>query len=99
MNTNEEENNSGTTNTIQTLVYFSLGYLIGLSAEEYNSGTTNTIQTLVHFSLGYLIGLSVVMFVGLATFFSIIFLKRIGRGIICTCTCNLSNQDYLEYEV
>ena len=67
MNTNEEENNSGTTNTIQTLVYFSLGYLIGLSA---------------------------VMFVGLATFFSIIFLKRIGRRIICTCTCNLSNQDY-----
>ena len=49
MNTNEEENNSGTTNTIQTLVYFSLGYLIGLSAEENNSGTTNTIQTLVHF--------------------------------------------------
>ena len=72
MNTNEEENNSGTTNTIQTSVYFSLGYLIGLSA---------------------------VMFVGLVTFLTIIFLKRIGRGLICTCTCDLSNQDYLEYEV
>ena len=72
MNTNEEENNSGTTNTIQTSVYFSLGYLIGLSA---------------------------VMFVGLVTFLTLIFLKRIGRGLICTCTCDLSNQDYLEYEV
>ena len=32
MNTNEEEKNSGTTNTIEKLVYFSLGYFIGLSA-------------------------------------------------------------------
>ena len=67
--------------------------------EEKNSGTTNTNQTLVYFSLVYFIGLSAVMLVGVATFIIIIFLKRRGRRIICTCTCNLSNQDYLEYEV
>ena len=61
--------------------------------EEKNSGTRNTNQALVYFSLIYFIGLSAVMFVGLATFITIICLKRRGRGIICTCTCNLSNQD------
>ena len=57
--------------------------------EEKNSGTTNTIEKLVYFSLGYFIGLSAVMFVGLATFITIICLKRRGRGINCTCTWNM----------